>query len=141
MKRSIGILLFNKVHKPFLLCLLYVIFFCPNSSISQITFHLDKTTRFERLSVEQGLSSRYTTTIHQDKYGFIWIGTQNGLNIYDGMEFKIFRSETNNPHSLPNNYIYKILEAKDSSTWVCTEYGLSRYNRASESFTNFYPEE
>ena len=123
-----------------LLCFFLVISVCPNVSIAQLTFEPDKTTRFEKLSVEQGLSSRYITCIHQDKYGFVWIGTQNGLNLYDGMESKIFRSESENPNSLPNNYIYKILEDKDSTIWICSEFGLSKFNRASEGFTNSYPD-
>nr|NQU93316.1 hypothetical protein [Bacteroidota bacterium] len=96
--------------------------------------------RFERIGVDQGLSSRYTTCIHQDKYGFIWIGTQFGLNLYDGYEFNIFNSDSENPKSLPFNYVYKILEGKDSIMWICTDYGLSRYNRAAEDFTTFYPD-
>ncbi|MCF8368878.1 MAG: response regulator [Bacteroidales bacterium] len=120
---------------------MFLVFSLSTSDLpAQLHINLDKTTRFEKLSVGQGLSSRYTTVIHQDQYGFIWIGTQNGLNLYDGMEFKIFRSETENPNSLPSNYIYKIIEAKDSTIWICTEYGLSRFNRASEDFINFYPD-
>jgi len=110
----------------------------PTSSFAQLAFRIDNTTRFDNLGVAQGLSSRYVTCIHQDKYGFVWIGTQNGLNLYDGMDFTIFRSQDNNPNSLPDNFIYKIVEDKDSTLWICSEFGLSRYNRATEDFTNFY---
>ena len=124
----------------FMCSLFLTISFCTTSSFAQVTYEQDKTTRFEKIGVDEGLSSRYITSIHQDNYGFIWIGTQNGLNLYDGIEFKIFRSEVKNPNSLPDNYIYKILEGKDSTLWICSEYGLSRYSRASENFTNFYPD-
>ncbi len=130
--------LLKPIKSLFLCCLVLVFSIGGIKTIAQSTFEPDKTTRFEKLSVDQGLSSRYITSIHQDKFGFIWIGTQNGLNLYDGMEFKIFRSEAINKHSLPNNYIYKILEDKDSTIWICSEYGLSKFNRATEDFTNFY---
>ncbi len=127
--------------KLVIICSLFLAMsFCTTNSFAQLTIEIDNTTRFENLSVDQGLSSRYNTCIHQDSYGFVWIGTQNGLNLYDGMDFTIFRSQDNNPNSLPDNYIYKILEDKDSTLWICSEYGLSRYNRASEDFTNFYPD-
>jgi len=103
-------------------------------------FGQNENIRFERIGVDEGLSSRYTTCMHQDKYGFIWIGTQFGLNLYDGYKFKIFNSDAENPKSLPFNYVYKILEGKDSTMWICADYGLSRYNRATEDFTTFYPD-
>ena len=128
------------IKSVFFFCLFLTISFCTTHTFAQFTYELDKTTRFERIGVDQGLSSRYITCIYQDNNGFIWIGTQNGLNLYDGYEFKIFSSDIENPNSLPDNYIYKIIEGKDSIMWICTEYGLSRYNRASEDFTNFYPD-
>jgi len=108
----------------------------------QAIFEIDKDTitRFERINVDKGLSSNEVTCFHQDNYGFIWVGTQNGLNIYNGIEFKIFRNEFGNQQSLPSDYIYKIFETKDSLIWICTEFGLSKFDRASERFINFFPD-
>ncbi len=117
-----------------------ILFFCKVSAQGEFDFELDQTTRFDLLSVEDGLSSKDITKIHQDKFGFMWIGTQNGLNLYDGIDFKIFRKEQDNPHSLPDNYIYRIFEGTDSVLWVCSGYGLSRFNRHTEDFTNFFPD-
>ena len=82
-------------------------------SFAQYTYELDKTTRFEKMGVEDGLSSKYTTCIHQDKYGFIWIGSQFGLNLYDGNEVKVFTSDANNPQSIFNDHIFCIYEEID----------------------------
>jgi len=107
---------------------------------AQFTYELDKTTRFEKMGVEEGLSSGYTTCIHQDKYGFIWIGTQKGLNLYDGYEVKTFNADPNNVHSISDNWIKYILEEADGTMWFYTDIGLSKYCRANQSFKNYIPD-
>lgn len=124
----------------FLFCTILTISFCPTNSFAQYTYELDKTTRFEKMGAEDGLSSEYTTCIHQDKYGFIWIGTQFGLNLYDGYEVKVFNIDSKNPRSLFNNYIHSIYEEADGTMWFCTSRGISKYNRANQTFSNFLPD-
>lgn len=63
-----------------------------------------------RLGIEQGLSNNSVKAIYRDHLGFLWFGTFNGLNSYDGCEFKIFRNRLNDSTSLPHNYIYAITE-------------------------------
>jgi signal transduction histidine kinase/CheY-like chemotaxis protein/ligand-binding sensor domain-containing protein len=93
--------------------------------------------RFDHLSVKQGLSQGNVFDIHQDKYGFIWIATEDGLNMYNGYEFTIYR---NNPHdstSLGNNNTHGLAEDKEGNLWVSTTNGVSFYNRELNRFTNF----
>jgi signal transduction histidine kinase/ligand-binding sensor domain-containing protein/DNA-binding response OmpR family regulator len=106
----------------------------------EFKFETDQTTRFERINVDQGMSSNNVNCFHQDNYGFIWIGTQSGLNLYNGLDFKIFRNEIDNVASLPSDNIHKIFESTDSTIWICSEIGLSLYDRGSERFKNFFPD-
>ena len=89
----------NKYVKSFITYLLFGILWFPILSFSQATYKLDKTTRFDKLGSNEGLSTDYTHGIHQDKYGFIWIGTQFGLNMYDGRQLKIFTAKQNDKQS------------------------------------------
>ncbi len=72
------------------------------------------------MNAEDGLSSGYPTCIHQDKYGFIWIGTQYGLNLYDGYEVNVFYADPKNFHSILNSGINSIFEEPDGTIWVAT---------------------
>ncbi len=89
---------------------------------------------------EQGLSSENCTCMHQDKYGFIWIGSVYGLNLYDGYETKVFNIDLQNPRSLYNNRIKIIYEEPDGTMWFGTDIGISRYDRATQSFSNYIPD-
>ncbi|MCD4730507.1 MAG: hypothetical protein K8R74_07895, partial [Bacteroidales bacterium] len=120
--------------------MLLTISFITTHSFAQFTYELDKTTRFEKMGAEEGLSSGYVYCIHQDKYGFIWIGTQYGLNLYDGYEVKIFTANPKNPQSLFNNWIKDILEEPDGTMWFGTNIGISKYNRANQTFTTYFPD-
>jgi signal transduction histidine kinase/ligand-binding sensor domain-containing protein/DNA-binding response OmpR family regulator len=124
----------------FLCCIFFLIGFCSLDSYSQHTYNLDRTTRFERIGVEQGLSSEYCYCIHQDKYGFIWIGTQYGLNLYDGYEIKVFNVEFQNPRSILDQSIRCIFEEPDGTMWFGTGTGISKFDRSTDSFTNYLPD-
>lgn len=65
--------------------------------------------RFERIGLNQGLSQSSVYTMLQDSQGFIWVGTQDGLNRYDGYEFKVFRHQAGDPNSLPDNDVTALL--------------------------------
>ncbi|MFT5520989.1 MAG: ligand-binding sensor domain-containing protein [Enterobacterales bacterium] len=91
-------------------------------------------TNFKHISTEHGLSQKTVQTIFQDKTGFLWFGTQEGLNRYDGRELKIFRHDDNDPFSLSNDVIRDLLEDKQGNLWVATSAGLNRYNAENENF-------
>ena len=85
---------------------------------------------FERLSVEQGLSQSSVNCLLQDRQGFIWIGTEDGLNRYDGVGFTVLRPLRNDPNSLPYHYISALHEDRDGFLWIGTYGGgLTRLDR------------
>lgn len=110
------------------------------NSFSQFTYTLDKTTRFEKLGVNEGLSTDFSKCIHQDKYGFIWIGTQRGLNLYDGYQMESFMANPNDTNAITNDFILTIYEEEDGTMWFGTNKGISKYDRTHHTFKNFLPE-
>lgn len=93
---------------------------------------------FERISLEEGLSQSLVYCILQDKDGYMWFGTQEGLNKYDGHNIKIFKHSTDNKRSICNNYIRALFEDKSGIIWVGTlNGGFSKYNKNLENFSNF----
>ena len=92
--------------------------------------------RFHHLNVEDGLSQSVVTCILQDDNGFMWFGTQDGLNRYDGYNFKVFRSNPQDSNSLKDNFIFSIYQSNDGPLYIETQQGnFHRYNPLAESFT------
>lgn len=94
--------------------------------------------RIIRLGVEKGLSNNSIRCIYQDRDGFFWFGTFDGLNRYDGYEFTVFRNKLNDPLSLPHNYISTIHEDPAKNIWVGTGQGLSIFNSRTARFSPAY---
>jgi len=92
-------------------------------------FHLD---------IENGLSNNSVKCIFQDSQGFMWFGTYDGLNRYDGYEFKTFRNKLNDPTSLPHNYIYTITEDHQNQLWIGTGQGVAIYHPVYNQFTQLH---
>ena len=94
--------------------------------------------RFNHLNVDNGLSQSSVTCIFQDNKGFMWFGTQDGLNRYDGYKFKIFKNIPNDSTSLTDNFIFSIIEDKSGVLYIETQSGnFHKYNPVSESFKVF----
>ena len=85
---------------------------------------------------EQSLSQNTGYCILEDHVGFLWIGTQNGLNRFDGIQIKEYKSIARSPKSIPSNTIYNIFEDRNRTLWVVTKKGLARYNRELDSFSS-----
>jgi len=94
--------------------------------------------KFERISIAEGLSQSYVYDIIQDKNGFIWIATQDGLNRYDGKNFVYYRHDRANKDSIADNFIRKLFIDNNNVLWVGTNKGLSRYSQTLDNFENFY---
>lgn len=94
--------------------------------------------KITRLSLEEGLSQSSVRCILQDKNGFLWIGTQDGLNRYDGYNFKVFKNDPNDANSLSNNLISCLLEDKNGFLWVGTMDGLNKFDQRSGKFTHYF---
>lgn len=85
-------------------------------------------------SINDGLSQNFANTIYQDNYGYIWVGTQDGLNRFDGYEFSTYRQDSNNKYSISNNYVTDITGSKDSILWIITNDGLEKFNYSTNRF-------
>ena len=88
--------------------------------------------RFERVA---GLSQSAVNSIYQDRHGFMWFGTEDGLNCFDGYSFAVFRRDAADPASLSHNFVWAIVEDADGGLWVGTEGGLNRRAPGSTAFT------
>ena len=88
---------------------------------------------FSHLTRENGLSNSTIQTIVQDSKGFIWIGTDNGLNKYDGYQFYIYRKE-NSQRKISGNVIYHMIVDSRQRMWVINSYGISLYNEKLDTF-------
>ncbi|WP_035659001.1 hybrid sensor histidine kinase/response regulator transcription factor [Flavobacterium seoulense] len=92
---------------------------------------------FRNISVDKGLSQSSVFAIRQDKLGFIWVGTQDGLNRYDSKGFKVYRPVKNNKNSLQSYYIRSLLTDSKGQLWIGGNKGISIYNYDTDSFTNY----
>jgi ligand-binding sensor domain-containing protein len=86
---------------------------------------------FRRYTTDHGLSNDQVTCIFKDKQGFMWFGTVNGLNRFDGIEFTVYKRSKN---GLPGNYIIGINQSPDGWLWISTHRGICRFNPLTETF-------
>ncbi|MGA2909235.1 MAG: two-component regulator propeller domain-containing protein [Terracidiphilus sp.] len=93
--------------------------------------------RFWKLPGASGLSQTRVSNIVQDDQGFIWFGTQNGLNRFDGYTCKVFHHDRQNPNSLSGVYIHALFKDRSGFIWVGSDQFLDRFDPATESFTRF----
>ena len=91
---------------------------------------------FKKYQVEDGLSHNTVWCALQDSYGFIWLGTSDGLNRYDGRGNKVYRNVLNDKFSLENNFVEALIEV-DKNIWVGTNSGLYIYDRDTDRFSCF----
>ncbi len=90
---------------------------------------------FKRISIEQGLSQSSVEDVYQDEQGFLWFGTQDGLNRYDGYNFKIFKHVQKDSFSISDNWINVVTGDSSGNLWIGTQGGgLNRFNRFTEKF-------
>jgi ligand-binding sensor domain-containing protein len=96
--------------------------------------------RFEVLNTKDGLSQNSVQSIFCDSRGYMWFGTMDGLNRYDGYEFKTYKTQYNNPYSLTNNRIVSIWEDKRGFIWLASHDGHYHYlDLRTERFYSFPP--
>lgn len=126
-----------KINGGYMKKLFYIFFFTVVFSSSVLGQSLEL--NFERISLEQGLSQSSVNSIYQDRQGFMWFGTNDGLNRYDGYNFAVFRNDPRNPNSLSGSVILKVIEDSEGLIWTITglNKGLNKYNPRTGKFTRY----
>ncbi|MDJ0837727.1 MAG: two-component regulator propeller domain-containing protein [Acidobacteriota bacterium] len=96
----------------------------------------------ERITVEQGLSINSVRCMLQGPKGYLWLGTHNGLNQYDGYNFTIYKNEPGNPYTLSSYKIYALCQEPDGTLWLATGKGINRFDPKTGKVTRYlYDEE
>jgi ligand-binding sensor domain-containing protein/signal transduction histidine kinase len=91
--------------------------------------------RFERIGLEEGLSQSVVYAMAQDQFGFLWFGTTDGLNRYDGHTFEVFQPDPDNPTSISDRWITTLLDDREGNVWIGTlRGGLNRYDHNTGNF-------
>ena len=88
-------------------------------------------------SEEDGLAPGIVNVISQDQYGYIWIGTRNGLSKFDGRDFTTYFGDVNDSLTLRSSEIFDLFHTDEGNIWIATSGGLSFYNRKANHFTNY----
>lgn len=89
-------------------------------------------------STDKELSNSLINAVYQDRKGFIWIATENGLNKFDGTRFSIYRHNATDSTSLKNNYVRTLFEDSRGNFWIGCINGLQRYDRATDNFHELF---
>ncbi|HKR67127.1 MAG TPA: two-component regulator propeller domain-containing protein, partial [Thermoanaerobaculia bacterium] len=119
--------------RPFIALLLVLACVCVPASAQVL--------RAERLTQDDGLSQNFINAVAQDSFGFLWIGTQDGLNRFDGYEVRSFRPDGSRT-SLQDGHVRDVRAGRDGVVWIATrEGGLSRWDPASETFKTWMHDE
>jgi len=117
--------------KIFIALVVYMVFVAAKASTHQTQYY------FSPLNTKTGLSNNCVLSIIQDHNGFMWFGTKDGLNRYDGTSFKIFRHEFGNKDALGNSFITCLHEDAAGNIWIGTDVGVYIYSPVEEKFSSF----
>jgi len=120
----------------------------PNNAGAVLQAHVDPRTitlpvvdgkgiRFTRLSTDEGLSQTRVLQIVQDDQGFMWFGSQYGINRYDGYKFKVFKHEPGRTNSLSGVFISSLFKDRSGSLWVGCDEFLDKFDPVTETFTHY----
>ena len=116
----------------FLQALFAFLIIISNNLISQSSI------KFESFPKKQGISQGSILAIIQDKKGFMWFGTQDGLNKYDGYVFSVYRHNPYDINSISDNFIWSIYEDSNGMLWIGTSSGLDKFDPVYEKWSHFH---
>ncbi len=108
----------------------FITIFCQAQSVEEHYY-------FKNLSIRNGLSQNTVNAVLQDRKGFMWLGTKDGLNRYDGLSFRKFKHDAANPRSIGNSFITSLYEDFNGNIWVGTDAGVYIYYPEKEAFEEF----
>jgi signal transduction histidine kinase/ligand-binding sensor domain-containing protein len=126
--------------KPNHFSILFIYIFILHLTFASNVNAQPKRLQFMKLTPDNGLSSSIISAILQDKRGFIWVGTSNGLNRYDGYNFVVYKNNPSDSASLPDNVVKTIFEDHDKQLFIGTETSLCLYDRGKNRFLNYMSE-
>lgn len=106
--------------------------------ISNLIFAQVHKYNFKNINISNGLSNNTISSVTEDKFGQIWLGTSNGLNMYNGKDFTIYRNVPRDKFSISSSEINDVLVDKDGNVWAGTINGLNKYNPKKNTFKRFY---
>ncbi len=115
----------------------FILISLASNSFAQEFITKDIQNYFKEINVDEGLSAANVNAITKDKSGFIWIGTEYGLNRYDGNSIIVFQHDPHLKTSISSNLIYDILPDTNGDIWVATKDGLNRFNHLTQDFTYY----
>ncbi|MHB9142735.1 MAG: ligand-binding sensor domain-containing protein, partial [Paludibacter sp.] len=111
-----------------------LLYFCFFLSFSSNALNYD----IVNLTNNEGLSNSSINIINQDSSGLLWIGTWDGLNVYNGREFKVYKPDPGNNQSISNNIIRDIVEDHKNIQWIATDRGINRLDKRTNTFERFF---
>jgi signal transduction histidine kinase/ligand-binding sensor domain-containing protein/DNA-binding response OmpR family regulator len=94
--------------------------------------------RFDHISITRGLSQNSVHCILQDRRGLMWFGTKDGLNMYNGYDFTVYKAEPGTPGKLSHSFIWCLVEDRDGILWIGTDSGLNRFDPVEGRFWNYF---
>lgn len=115
----------------------FIFLFCLLESVFYFLQAAEEHYYFRSLNIQNGLSQNSVTSILQDRKGFMWFGTKDGLNRYDGFSFRKFKYDELNNKSIGNNFVTALYEDKKGNIWVGTDVGLYIYYPDRDVFEHF----
>lgn len=101
-------------------------------------FAQERNLKFEHIGTREGLSQINVSVIKQDSKGFMWIGTRDGLNRYDGYSFVVYKHSIQDDNSLSSNLVSDIAEDKEGNIWLATLFGLNKLDRKTGRFVHYF---
>ena len=123
----------NKAIKKITIFLFLFICIFSNNVYAKKNYNIN----FQSITIDDGLSQSLAEYIYQDSFGYIWIGTNDGLNRYNGNEFKVYKNIRNDENSISNNMISSLVEDNDKNLWIGTDGGLNKMNLITGDITRY----
>jgi len=99
--------------------------------------HAQEDIHFIHYGIKEGLSQSTVLSSYQDAYGFLWFGTRDGLNRFDGYNFEVYKNSPTDTNAIAGNYILDITGDSLGNLWIATDQGLSFFQRNNHRFINF----
>lgn len=119
--------------KKIVTCLIFILLICYKNVYAQNFNNIN----FQSITIDDGLSQALAEYIYQDSYGYIWIGTNDGLNRYNGNEFKVYKNSKKDSNTISNDVISSIVEDNNKNLWIGTDGGLNKMNLVTGDITRY----